>query len=127
MKNDMPAPLKKEPLKNILEKWLCHAIDEREVLDLAGEIETRYHARESRPDYSRDQIESIFEEVLYKLDGLHYQLVIHTDIPAMMAFLETDPAHCQQGWAQWETYWQTVDFEQRKSELKGNPLYITGD
>lgn len=125
MKNPIINKLRKKPLKNILVKWLCGKINEAEVLDRAGIIESRYNSRNKKTNYKKSQVESIFEEVLYKLDGVHYQLIIKEDIPIIIKFLETKPNDTSEAWKIWNDYWRSIDYEKRKKELINSNFYIT--
>ena len=106
-------------------KWLCGEINETEVLDRAGVIETYYHLRKHKASYTRDQIESRLEEILYKLDGIHYQLIIKKDIPRMIEFLQAEPKDHSKAWRNWEKYWEGIDYDKRRTELGNNTFYIT--
>lgn len=74
-------------------------------------------------DLPRSDPLSVAYEVLSQLDMLNHQLIVPDDIPAIMAFLESSPDAAAAAWEQWERYWATIDFEERRKNLRGDDTY----
>jgi hypothetical protein len=108
-------------IRSLLQRWRSNEIDERGVhkeaerlLDEHGWIE-----------YPENDDRSVVLEVLSQLGILNRQLVTREDIPAMLGFLDTPPGEASQGWQTWRRYWNSLDYEKRREELKQNPYYST--
>ncbi len=68
---------------------------------------------------------SIVLEIISNLEILNHQLITADDIPAMLDFLDTPAGKEQEGWTKWKIYMGSIDWNQRKLELKGNCYYCT--
>ena len=77
------------------------------------------------PDYSEHDPRLIPLEVISWLELLNHELITPEDVPAIQAFLRTPLGDELQGWARWREYWDTLDYERRREELKANPYYST--
>ena len=44
---------------------------------------------------------------------LHCDPLLPTDIPAILAFLETPPGQEVEAWRRWEAYWAEIDWDDR--------------
>lgn len=106
----------------LLEQWREGTVDEREVHEQAEALMERL---EDTPNYSKDDPRSVAVEVLIHLDALNHQLITPKDIPAMLAFLRTPLGSESHGWKSWRSYWDDLDLEGRRQELKVNPYYST--
>ena len=76
-----------------------------------------------QPSYPEENAQSILLEVLMQLDALNHQLITKEDIPTIRSFLATPPGTEQIGWTRWRKYWENLDLERRREELKSNPYY----
>ena len=66
---------------------------------------------------------SIPFEVVSHLDILNHQLIVPSDIPAIVEFLDAPEGREIDAWARWREYWDSIDFEARKLELVADPYY----
>jgi hypothetical protein len=112
--------IERSELLTLLEQWKAGAINEREVHEQA---EALMDELSEHPSYPEHDPRSIPMEVLLHLDALNHQLITPEDIPAMQAFLRTPSDKESQGWADWRSYWDSLDLESRKRELESNPYY----
>jgi hypothetical protein len=113
---------KRKKITTLLNQWGDGIIDERQVHEQA---EQWLEQLSELPSYAEDDPQSIPMEVLVQLDALNHQLITTDDIPAILTFLKTPPSKEIIGWALWRKYWDDLDLEHRKDELKSNPYYIT--
>jgi hypothetical protein len=114
--------VERKELLDILKQWQVGVISEREVhersealIDNLGEL----------PNYPKNDPRAIAVEVLLHLDILNHQLITPKDIPEMQAFLHTPHGNELRAWDVWRTYWNNIDIENRRQELKNNPYYCT--
>lgn len=112
--------IERHELLTLLELWETGAIDEREVHEKAESLSDQLG---EWPTYRDDDPRSISMEVLLHLDALNHQLITTDDIPAIQAFLHTEPGDELKGWRAWRKYWRQIDFESRRRALKSNPYY----
>jgi hypothetical protein len=116
----MAAP-DREVIRNLLEQWRSNEINEREVHEEAERLLDEHGWIE----YPENDGRSVAMEVLSQLAILNRQLVTQEDIPAMLGFLNTPPDETSKGWQTWRRYWNSIDYEKRREELKQNPYYST--
>ena len=103
-------------IHNLLKQWRSHKIDEREVHEEAERLLDEHRWIE----YSEGDDRSVVMELLSQLGIL---VVIQEDIPTMLSFLDTPPREVSEGWQTWRRYWNVLDYEKRREELKQNPYY----
>jgi hypothetical protein len=108
-------------IRSLLRRWRSDEIDEREVREEAERLLDEHGWIE----YPENDDRSVALEVLSQLGILDRQLVIREDIPAMLGFLDTPPGEASKGWQTWRRYWNSLDYEKRREELKQNPYYST--
>lgn len=111
---------KQEILRSLLQRWSLGELTEREVHE---EAERLWDQVQQPQQYPQDDPVSIWVEVVSNLSILGWQLIIPDDIPAMLTFLDTPSGRELEGWAKWQQYWKTIDFEKRRQSLAGNPYY----
>lgn len=111
-----------ERITTLLNQWRDGIIDEHRVHEQAEEWLEQLSELSSYPE---EDPRSIPLEVLVQLDALNHQLITTDDIPAILAFLSTPPGKELTGWALWRKYWDALNLERRKNELKSNPYYCT--
>jgi hypothetical protein len=116
----MPAP-DREVIRNLLEQWRSNEINEREVNEEAKRLLDEHGWIE----YPENDDRSVAMEVLSQLVILNRQLVTREDIPAILGFLNTPPGETSKGWETWRRYWNSIDYEKRREELKQNTYYST--
>lgn len=110
----------REMLAEVLERWKAGLITEAQVQEWAESFtdESDY------PDVSHSEDDSIANEVLLRLDALPMMLLTKNDIPAVIRFLETPCGQAEEGWREWEAYWDSIDVEERRQEVADNPFYM---
>ncbi len=118
MKKEIPIDVK--TLLKILDDWQSGVIDERTV---HREVEYIVDNLGQLPEYSKNSFESIVTEVLFLLDAINQHLFTKEDISAIQEFLLTPKGKEIIGWEQWKNYWENIDINLRKTELKNNPFY----
>jgi len=106
----------------LLDQWRNGVIDERDVHE---QVEAMVEQCVELPEYDKNDPGSIAVEIIIHLDALNHQLITADDIPAMEAFLQTPRGEELQGWANWKNYWESLDIEKRRKELRDNPYYCT--
>ena len=116
------SEIERNRIKTLLNQWADGIIDERQVHEQAEEW---LEQLSELPSYADEDPRSIFQEVLVQLDVLNHQLITTDDVPAILTFLNTPPGKELIGWALWRKYWEDLDLEHRKQELKSNPYYCT--
>jgi hypothetical protein len=116
------SEIERNRITTLLKQWADGVINERQVHEQAEEwLEQLSEA----PSYPEKDPRSIPLEVLVQLDTLNHQLITRDDIPAIQTFLHTPSGKEPSGWAFWRKYWDDLDLERRKEELKSNPYYCT--
>jgi hypothetical protein len=115
---------------SILKAWEQGNMDEESVLDNSEVLASRWIVWSGAPfvdqvavDGDRTDARSALSHLISLLSNLHVEGVTRLDIPAMMQFLlqsATDPASA---WEQWEKHLAGVDWERRRVDLAGHPLY----
>jgi hypothetical protein len=108
-------------IRSLLQRWRSNEIDEREVHEEAERLLDEHGWIE----YPENDDRSVVMEVLSQLAILNLQLVTREDIPAMLGFLDTPPGEASKAWQPWRRYWNSLDYEKRREELKQNPYYST--
>ena len=106
-------------LKDLVTQWAKGGLTEVDVHEKAEE----WWEQRDWPHYIEEDPRSIAVEVLSHLDTLNCQLITKDDIPAIISFLDTPEGLEKDGWKAWKQYWENVDFETRKQDLKDNPYY----
>lgn len=109
-------------ISTLLEQWQRGSVNEREVHEHAEALMDQV---EDAPRYLEHDPRSIAMEVLIQLDALNHQLITQEDIPAMLTFLRTPLGDESSGWKVWRGYWENLNIESRRQELKANPYYST--
>ncbi len=109
-------------ITTLLNQWRDGIIDERQVHEQAEEW---LEQLSELPSYAEEDPRSIPLEVLLHSDALNHQLITRDDIPAIQTFLSTPAGKEPIGWALWRKYWEDLDLEHRREELKSNSYYFT--
>lgn len=107
-------------LHNLVKQWEAQLLDEQAVLE---EAERLWELNPQWPEYPRSDPRSINFEVLFQLKSLHVQLITPDDIPAILKFLDTPAGFEAKAWQEWDTFWNSIDFEARLFNLANNPYY----
>lgn len=113
--------LDRSVLRSLVLRWATGELTERNVHETAESL----WESQPWPNYSEADDRSIALEVLIQLDILNHQLITAEDVPALIAFLDTPPGQAAQGWRRWRQYWASIDWDQRRRVLAGQPYYIT--
>jgi hypothetical protein len=116
------SKIERNRITTLLNQWEDGILDERQVHEQAEEW---LEQLSELPSYAEENPRSIPLEVLVQLDALNHQLITSDDIPAIQAFLNTPTGKEPIGWAAWRKYWDDLDLERRREELKSNPYYST--
>lgn len=111
----------RKALRELLRRWQTGDLTPEEV---HREAEAMYEAEEW-PELPDEDPRSIGLEVLTQLDILNHQLITEADIPAMLEFLSTAVGDEADGWAKWRAYWEHVNLDERREELRHNSFYST--
>ncbi len=124
----------REHLLALLDAWAAGSISPEEVRDTAELLCSQV------PDWpplvevdgvlmtDRGQESSVVATVATLLDSMHLGLVVPDDIPAIRRLLTSDtPPNNKTAWSEWDSYWDSVDVEQRQRCLKSDPFYAVGD
>lgn len=112
----------KNKIENLLARWETDSINERELLFEAEELFGQHYEAKELP---KTNYESILIEILSHLEVLHHQLIIKDDIPAFRKFLNVTEDKELQAWKEWEKYWESINFDDRKMLLRSNEFYST--
>jgi hypothetical protein len=88
-------------LLSIALQWRSGEWNERQVHEEAERI---WAQGSPWPEVPEDDPRSVVLEVVQMLDILNSELVISDDIPAILAFLETESGNEAQGWSTWRMY-----------------------
>ena len=113
--------ISRRQLLDLVDNWAEGNLSEIQVHEIAEEI----WGKEDWPNYPEDDPRSIALGVVSYLEVLNYQLVTEEDIPIIVDFLNTPKGKEKNGWVNWRRYWERLDLETRKQELKNNPYYST--
>ncbi|MCE2030335.1 hypothetical protein [Sessilibacter corallicola] len=108
----------KEELLLGLENWAEGKIDENTMLCIAENLLEKYGWK----DFGKNKPESVVMEALSQLEILNHQLICKDDIPAIKRFLENNK-NPESSWADWESYWNSVDFNEREGRLNAIEFY----
>ncbi len=112
-----------EPLQNkliqLLSSWSSGKLTAGGVHGEAEQLLDSYDWKE----VSRSDPRSLVNEVLVQLDVLNQQLIMEDDIPAILMFLRAPAGTEAEAWLNWERYWNGIDLDDRRKQLKGNPHY----
>jgi len=111
----------RECLLDLVHKWEAGILSEKDIHEIAEQL----IEEKDLPQLSDSDPSSIEWEVLSQLDILNHQLITSEDIPAIIDFLSTPLGQEINGWRKWRAYWNNVDIEFRRHQLKNNPFYIT--
>jgi hypothetical protein len=117
-------------LIELLTGWESGSVDEAQVRDTAEEYERMWEGwrvLDSRPTDEEPPLLNGMAEILSMLSDLDTRWVTRTDIPAMLACLESiddDPIGALSGWA---AYANGVDWKARGRGLREDPFYIFTD
>jgi hypothetical protein len=110
----------RERIVQILLDWQQGIVRESQVQEFAESFTDHVDF----PESGHDEDESIAPEVLLCLDALPALLITKDDIPAMIDFLSTPRGQAQHGWDRWQSYWASVDDNERRRQLESNPFYF---
>lgn len=83
------------------------------LLDVVNQCEAVREALEDWPDHPETDPRSIGVAVLELLSEAHVQLLLPEDIPAVQAFLATEAGAEEEAWAEFNAYWEGIDWERR--------------
>ncbi len=108
----------RENILEIIKKWNESSLTEFDVHSFAEDLVEHLEVCEDK-----ESSDTIASEVLFQLDIMNHQLITKDDIPAIEEFLKTHRGEEVRGWDSWKNYWETIDFDKRKIELKNNPFY----
>ena len=108
----------RDEILEIVKKWQDESITEVEVHGFAENLVEQINSNEPPP-----LLDDIASEVLFQLGIMNHQLITRDDIPAIIDFLHTQEGEETKGWKTWKDYWEWVDFDQRKNELKDTQFY----
>lgn len=100
-------------------KWSEGEVDHNVVFDWANSLYLNEGV--TLEDWEGD--DSVSNEVLAYLDTLDMNLVVKDDIPALLEFLGTRSGGFKEGYIKWQSYKDSIDFNERKSRLGREPLY----
>ena len=114
--------LDRTTLRKLLSDWKAGLIGEVQVQESA---EALLDARQPVDELPQDDDRSVPLEVLLYLDALPALLITKEDVDTMLAFLDTPPGHAAEGRQRWSGYWETIDGDERRESLRGNPFYFT--
>lgn len=107
-------------LIELVSKWEAGVLDERQVHEAAETIWSEYRGPRELP---REDSRSIAVEVASQLEILNHQLITTHDIAAILSFLETPSGEETDAWEEWLRYWDSLDYEERQTQLASNPYY----
>ena len=114
----MPADIRKKII-DLLLKWKSGAIDEHAV-----HMEGEYLCEQYVDGQSGTACDAIEEAVLISLDTLIHAAVTVDDVPAMIKFLQTPRGEEKRAFAEWDAYWDNIDYDERDRQLASNPNYL---
>ncbi len=109
----------RENILEVVKNWNESLISEFEVHNFAEKLLEQTEILDDS-----ESIDEIASEVLVQLDIMNHQLITKDDIPAIIEFLKTPKEKEIKGWEIWKNYWENIDFNKRKIELKNNPFYL---
>lgn len=115
------AIIERDVLRHLINDWANGFVTLEEVHEQAEEYCEEY----DRPELDEDDPNSIPVEVLSQLEILNHQLITPGDVPAIQRFLDATPGSEREAWVAWRSYWNKIDYEARKSELKEIEYYVT--
>jgi hypothetical protein len=115
------AVIERDKLRQLVSDWQNGSVAVQDVHEHAEEYCEVY----DRPDLSEVDPKSIAVEVLAQLEILNHQLVTTDDVPAILRFLDTPTGAEAKAWDDWRSYWDAIDYDARKSQLRENDYYIT--
>ncbi|WP_218080299.1 hypothetical protein [Anthocerotibacter panamensis] len=111
-----------QDVRNLLDLWSLGSLDARKVHE---EAEKLWESIQPDSFYPKDNYKSIIIEVLSQLEILNHQLIMPDDIPAILRFLDTPNGKELQGWEDWLNYWENIDMDVRRENLRSNPYYCS--
>jgi len=109
-----------ETILNLLDQWEAGTINELEVLNESEKLYLQHYQGNEIP---KSDYKSIPIEVLSHLEILHHQWIIKDDIPIIRTFLNTSDGNELEAWKNWEKYWNAIDLDNRKEQIKNIELY----
>ena len=98
-------------MQALIRRWGDGEIDERFVHE---DAEALWEADGPWPELPESDPRAIGIEVLATLDILNHSLLARADVPALAAFLRTPLGAEVEGWAAWNEYLDTIDFDARE-------------
>ncbi len=113
--------IEREKLRQLVNDWADGLIAVEDVHEQAEAYWQEYDQLE----LSKDDPNSIPVEVLSQLEILNHQLITRDDAPAILEFLDVPLGSEREGWKVWRSYWDGLDYDARKLQLKQNEYYIT--
>src|SRR4051794_3941721 len=102
-------------LVELLERWARGEITERQVHEEAETLIEDW----GWPRLPKSDPRSIPVDVAHELEALNVQWIFEDDIPAMLTFLNTPAGGEAEAWRVWESYWEGIDYDDRKAKLSG--------
>lgn len=115
------AIIERDVLRQLINDWAIGSLTVEEVHEQAEEYSEEYDL----PELDEGDPNSIPVEVLSQLEILNHQLITPQDVPAIQRFLDAPIGFEREAWNAWRSYWDQIDYEARKSELKEVEYYIT--
>lgn len=106
-------------ISEMLLMWKNDTLNEKDVFSWVEE--NYFPGSADFDDWEGDS--SVTSEVLLQLDSLDMNLIMKSDIEAYLEFLSTPLGHFELGYQKWRKYIDTINYEERKKELKGNSFY----
>jgi len=106
----------------LLTRWELGELDEAQV---HAEAERLWCSCDEWPDFESWDPQSSAVEALALLDGMNHELVVKSDVPAFKRLLAARGHEVPVARAEWERYWDTIDWGERRRALLGHPFYLT--
>lgn len=110
----------RQELRLMLQKWYEGVIDAARLQELAEKMIGDRDCDET----SREEDQSIEQGVLLLLDSLPALGIIVDDVPELLKVLVTPSGQAEEGWNQWDTYWEQIDPATRRQAIQDEPVYF---
>lgn len=117
------TPELRQELRELVARWASGSLTERDVHEQAELMLEEI----IWVDVAQSDPRSIGLDVLSQLDILNWQLILVEDVPAIIQFLDAEPGGETAAWALWNSYWKGIDFNARRTALRGHPYYCVSE